>query len=401
MLTHRSRPFVLAISLGAAALAACGGRDAVEVEGDQTLPTAEELERQRLDGGWREVVTLDSAVIADSARSPEQWNQIAPDVVNRAPQYLPLSGDVAGPSVLRVQILLDRALFSPGAIDGRWGQNTEKALYWLQRRERLPATARVDSATFARLAALAGAPRSLVRRHTLTDADVAGPFLELPPSDSVYARAELPCTCYESLSEKLSELFHVTPEILRQLNPGVALDRLRRGESLWVPDIRPPARIDTTATRVATTDAPAVARLVVSDRGRYLHALDAEGRLLYHFPSTLGSSYEPSPDGAFTVERIAYDPDWHFQPRLLARVDDWRRETVVPGGPNNAVGSVWMALSKPHYGIHGTSAPETIGYASSAGCVRLTNWDALFLSTQIAPGVPVEFRDRSDVAPGA
>jgi lipoprotein-anchoring transpeptidase ErfK/SrfK len=52
-----------------------------------------------------------------------------------------------------------------------------------------------------------------------------------------------------------------------------------------------------------------------------------------------------------------------------------------------------MQLSMPHYGIHGTSAPETIGYATSNGCIRLTNWDAELLGGRVQPGTPVAFRD--------
>jgi lipoprotein-anchoring transpeptidase ErfK/SrfK len=91
--------------------------------------------------------------------------------------------------------------------------------------------------------------------------------------------------------------------------------------------------------------------------------------------------------------RIAPDPWWHYQPEILAHVESSKPDARIPPGPNNAVGVVWMALNVPHYGIHGTSAPETIGYASSAGCVRLTNWDALFLSRRINEGTPVQFRD--------
>jgi lipoprotein-anchoring transpeptidase ErfK/SrfK len=295
--------------------------------------------------------------------------------------HLPLHGDVAGPSVLRLQILLDRALFSPGAIDGRWGKNTEKAVYWLQRREGLPATGQVDERTFERLVELARRPEQLVREHRLTAKDVEGPFVSIP--EDIYAQAELDCLCYESLTEKLSEMFHVTADVLRQLNPEVEMDQLTEGSTIRVPQVR-----DEWEGQVGQ-----VARLVVSDEGSYVHAVDANGRIVYHFPSTLGSSYDPSPTGDHRVVSITEDPWWHYQPSILAHVDNSKPDARIPPGPNNAVGRVWMALSKPHYGIHGTKAPETIGYTSSAGCVRLTNWDAIFLSRRIDEGVPVEFRD--------
>jgi peptidoglycan hydrolase-like protein with peptidoglycan-binding domain len=379
----------------ALALAACdrGRREGttheehgdVYVQGRPEEPTPEEIASGRTDASWRQVVQLDTATLRDSAGSPERWEQITAESVNGTPMHVPLYGDVAGPSVLRLQVLLDRALFSPGIVDGRWGANTEKALYWLQQRERLPATARLDRATFEKLVQLAGNPPAIVRQHQLTPGDVAGPFVDLPPlkGDAIYEVAKKPCTCYESLTEKLSELFHVTPELLAKLNGETSLDSLAAGDRIWVPNVR----------EASAPPAGTVARLIVSDRGRYLHAVDSTQRILYHFPTTVGASYDPSPRGSYRVTTIKENPIWHFQPDLLAKVPDYKPDARIPAGPNNAVGVVWMALSAPHYGIHGTNAPETIGYTSSAGCVRLTNWDALFLSKRIQPGVPVSFRD--------
>ncbi|MDQ3556363.1 MAG: L,D-transpeptidase, partial [Gemmatimonadota bacterium] len=117
-------------------------------------------------------------------------------------------------------------------------------------------------------------------------------------------------------------------------------------------------------------------------------------RILYHFPSTLGSTYNPSPSGDYKVTNVAFDPDWRYQPDIIEDAEPGPDATIPPG-PNVAVGKVWMALNKEHYGIHGTSAPETIGYTTSSGCVRLTNWDAVFLAQRIEARVPVpvEFRD--------
>lgn len=70
----------------------------------------------------------------------------------------------------------------------------------------------------------------------------------------------------------------------------------------------------------------------------------------------------------------AYDPTFHYQPTLFAEVPDENPEALLQPGPNSPVGVVWMALSKKHYGLHGTSDSESIGYASSHGCIRLTNW---------------------------
>jgi lipoprotein-anchoring transpeptidase ErfK/SrfK len=354
--------------------------------------TPEELEAGRLEMDWREWIERDTTALdslstpqdsVDAASGParETWDDITMESVNNGPALLPVHGDVAGPSVLRVQILLDRARFSPGIMDGRWGRNTEKAVFWLQRREGLRATGAVDEPTWERLQQLAGRSGELIVQRQLTQDDVAGPFVSLP--DDYYERRDLDCQCYESLGEKLAERFHTSEETLRKLNDGADLNALTAGATLNVLAVEPRA-VDAGET---------VARLVISDGGRYLHALDAASRILYHFPATLGSDYSPSPSGDYRVTNIAHDPPWHYQPKLLEGVPDSDPAAVLPAGPNNAVGVVWIQLSKPHYGIHGTSRPETIGYATSNGCVRLTNWDADFLSRQIAPGTAVEFRD--------
>ncbi|MBW3534907.1 MAG: L,D-transpeptidase family protein, partial [Gemmatimonadetes bacterium] len=334
-----------------------------------------------------------------SARSPadtatgESWDDIGAGSLDVDPAALPLEGEAEGPSVLAVQVLLDRARFSPGVADGYWGKNTEKAVYWLQSERGMEATGVVDRATLDMLRGEAGSDGELTTRIRLTDALVSGPFVSIP--EGIYERAEMECLCYESLGEKLAERFHTTREVLSALNPGLELDALSAGEELVVPDHGAPA--DSLTARDAGRDGTPVARIVVSDGGHYLHALAADGSILYHFPSTLGSDYAPSPTGDYAVNSIARDPTWHYQPELLTGEDPSRDDAIIPPGPNNPVGVVWIDLTKPHYGIHGTAAPSTIGYATSHGCVRLTNWDAAFLADRpgVESGTPVQFRDGS------
>lgn len=441
--------------------------------GEEDL-TAEDIERGRLDMSWRRAVEeegglADTAPTSPSKRSPSppDADELAPDTIEGRPTLagprapfemrtdtidfpesyddldrlaavdttgsaardtidlppvtLPLSGDVQGPSVMYVQALLDRSPFSPGILDGKWGKNTEKAIYWLQRREGLDPTGTVDSTTFHRLYDLAGRPDRYVRTVALTEDDVSGPFVTIP--GDVYEQAELECLCYQSTGEKVAERFHSTPDLLARLNPDVDLAALQAGDSLRVPNVDktpltqeervlataapeggPMARRgsgpDTlapgdTARRSApqgTRDDGEIARLVISGDGFYLHAVDASGRILRHYPTTLGSEFAPSPEGNYSVSAIAFAPWFHWQPDLLTGQDASKPDARLPPGPNSPVGLVWMQLSKPHYGIHGTSAPATIGYSTSSGCIRLTNWDAVELAHRVAAGVPVEFR---------
>jgi lipoprotein-anchoring transpeptidase ErfK/SrfK len=237
-------------------------------------------------------------------------------------------------------------------------------------------TAVVDKATYDRLVAAAGTT-PLVADYTVTADDVDGPFVKVP--DKVYDQAKLQCLCYSSATEALAEKFHTSERMLRQLNPKVKLDSIAAGTVLSVPNV------------AQQTSATPVTKLVISRSSFWIHGLDATGKIVWYAPSTLGAGYDPSPTGDYRVTNIAQDPTFHYQPTLFAEVPDSRPEANLPAGPNSPVGVVWMALSKPHYGIHGTSSPETIGYANSHGCVRLTNWDARELSSSVKAGTPVEF----------
>jgi lipoprotein-anchoring transpeptidase ErfK/SrfK len=362
------------------------GATRISTTGDPNVNLSqEEIDRGRTDDSWKRFVQIEASDETNS-KNDEKLAEITPEAVNSGKMHLPLSSG-EGPSVLRAQLLLDRSPFSPGILDGLWGKNTEKAVYWLQKREGLKATGTIDQATFKRLFELANNPNKLIVEHKLTEKDVSGPFVDIP--EDIYAQAKLDCMCYESLSEKLAEMFHTSPDLLGRLNPGKNLDQVKAGDILMVPNVT-----DTGSEQKKATDSGStVAKLVISDGGHYIHAVDSQDRILYHFPSTLGSTYAPSPTGEWKINVVAHDPAWHYQPDLLTGVPDDKRDAMIPAGPNNPVGKVWMDLSKEHYGIHGTKAPETIGYATSHGCVRLTNWDAVFLADRVKEGTAVTFTD--------
>lgn len=302
--------------------------------------------------------------------------------INAAPVSLPITGDVRGPSVLRTQVYLDRNHFSVGSIDGRWGRNSAITVWWWQRAHGMEPTGDVDEATFRSIAQAAGNVPSVVS-YTLTADDVKGPFVSLPSSP--YEKAKLDCLCYESLREKLSERFHCTEDFLELLNPDVKIASLQAGASINVPNVRPPM----------TGDSHDIAKVIISVAGNSYNAFDAAGNVIFHAPTTLGSGYDPSPNETVKVTRIVHNPQFHYDPKLYHEVPDSDPDAQLKPGPNSPVGVVWMALSKPHYGMHGNPDPDSIGYASSHGCVRLTNWDAEEVSHRISEGVEVSFVDSS------
>ena len=368
----------------------------VAVPLDKTKDDPAARERERFNEEWRQLESLREAraIQAQQQANAQQVNvQFAPNGkesfkgldangIMNAPVVVPLKGDVSGPSVLKTQVYLDRLNFSVGALDGRWGRNSSIALWWFQRSRGINATepGALDEATFRALAASTQSAPALVQR-TLTEEDVKGPFQPVP--EDVYDQAKLDCLCYESLKEKLAERFHTTQEFLEQLNPDVAFGDLKAGAQLWVPNVR----------EALTQDRPDIERVQVSIRGNTFNAFDAQGNLVFHSPTTLGNKYDPSPRETVEVKKITFDPHFHYQPKLFYEVPDDEPEANLSPGPNSPVGVVWVALTKPHFGIHGTSNPDSIGYASSHGCVRLTNWDANDVARRLKPGVKVEFVD--------
>jgi lipoprotein-anchoring transpeptidase ErfK/SrfK len=311
-------------------------------------------------------------------------------LIEARPARFPMKIPQEGPQALHLQVLLDRAGFSPGIIDGAWGLNAAKAITFFSNpssKEQLngdspPKVTSIDQPTYERLRREARS-KPILKRYAVTTKDLAGPFTEIP--GNVYKQEKLKCLCYASPLEQFAERFHASQNLLRALNSSVRFDRLAQGTVITVPNVE----ADGSAT---PQDTMIVARLVISKKGYWTHALDENGRIIFHFPSTLGAGYDPSPTGDFKVTWVSRDPAFHYQPKLFHEVPDSDPDAHLPVGPNSPVGVVWMSLSKPHYGIHGTSSPETIGYANSHGCVRLTNWDALRLSDLVESGTPVQFR---------
>lgn len=291
------------------------------------------------------------------------------------------TGRTADPTVspaLALQVALDRAGFSPGAIDGQMGSNTKKALA-VYRQARGAGPAAVEPLT----------------QYEITQGDVAGPFVGDIPDDLV-EQSKLPALGYRSVLEMLAERFHATPALLQRLNPGATF---AAGERIVVPNVQPmvipptPEARQTHAQKTAEAAAKPDVVVTVSKAGSFLTVTDPAGQIVMYAPVTSGSEKDPLPIGEWTVNGIALNPEFRYNPDLFWDADPSHTSAVIPPGPNNPVGLVWIDISKEHYGLHGTPEPSTIRRTQSHGCVRLTNWDALRLASMVKPGTRVLFTE--------
>lgn len=333
--------------------------------------------------------------------------------------------------MMRAQVVLDRLGFTPGVIDGQAGLSTHNAIAGFQEASGLPPTGEMDGPTREKLGQWGTIPATRV--VTIPANFAAGPFVPVPKGPDQQAR--LPALGYGSLDEKLAERFHTTIATLRALNPGgfpagsaaapatagppvLDSDRPARtsavaevpgapplfhaGQQVRVPNIGNdriyPAALDgdalwqgTLATLGIGTDQPRVAKIVVSKAKGMLKGYDAAGKLVAVYTATMGSQHDPLPLGQWKINGVSRNPKFHYNPALFWDAGANDRKALLPPGPNGPVGVVWIDLSKPHYGIHGTPNPETIGRAESHGCVRLTNWDAARLALMVRPGTEVLF----------
>lgn len=294
------------------------------------------------------------------------------------PQTVPVAGkaktDATVTLLLRAQVLLDRAGFSPGEIDGRPGGNTTTAIRGFQKRHALDPSGKLDAATAK---TLQSDTADAVVSYVITAEDVVGPFETLP--DDVAGKAKLAALGYASPLEGLGEKFHASPKLLQRLNPDA--DFATAGTEIRVPNVadsRPLGK---------------AAQVVVDKPDRTVSILDDAGTVIAQFPASTGSTHDPLPIGKWTIKGVARDPKFHYNPSLFWDADAGDAKATLPPGPDNPVGVVWVDLSKPHYGIHGTPEPSTIGKTESHGCIRLTNWSARSLAGSVSPGTPAVLQD--------
>lgn len=297
-------------------------------------------------------------------------------------------------SILHAQVLLDRAGFGPGPIDGRTGVSFEDAIHGFQISRGLQLTARLDTPT--RQALLQDrAPATRMLR--VSPDDMAGPYV-MPFPKGAEEQAKLKMLAYKTPIEKMAEKFHTTPHALAAMNdPGA---QLKAGAILRFPNVLPssrnypglkPEHAKLMSDLNVDGNQPQGDRIVVDKSERVLQVWNGE-KLVGQFPVTMGSGKDPLPLGNWKVTTFAYLPPFHYQPDLFWDVEDSKDDQMLPPGPNGPVGVAWLDITKEHYGIHGTPEPHTIGRAESHGCVRMTNWDVLRVSRMIKAGTKAVFQ---------
>ena len=287
---------------------------------------------------------------------------------------------------LLVQVLLDRAGFSVGEIDGSAGAKTKKALMAFQTAKNLTASGMADDATLEAL----GGQRSPTVNYTIGAEDVAGPFVESIPKD-LGDQGKLEALSYTSAIEQLGERFHAAPALLRKLNPTA---KFVEGEGVLVPDVEP-AMYPTVSERRKEKVVPTAAQtdaVLISKANNDVVVQDASGQVLFYAPVSSGSEHDPLPIGEWKVLDVFMLPQFNYNPDLFWDADPKHAKTKIAPGPNNPVGVVWIDINREHYGLHGTPEPSRIGITQSHGCVRLTNWDAIRLASLVQPGTRVVFR---------
>lgn len=294
-------------------------------------------------------------------------------------------------AVLEAEVLLDRAGASPGAIDGRDGENFANALHAFQQASGLPAGP-LDQQTMARLAQASNGP--VLTQYTIQTDDLKGPFAPQIPQD-FEKMARLPQLAYHSPRQELAEKFHMSESLLATLNPNANFEQ--PGTALTVANIAPMPDDPKLAARSGegsgstAQNPPAAGKVVVDKPHHAVLVYSPENRLIAFFPASIGSAEKPAPSGGFIVRSVSYDPTYTYDPAYRFKGQEAQQKVTVRPGPNNPVGLVWIGLSAKGYGIHGTPDPDQIGKTQSHGCVRLTNWDALKLGKMVKRGTPVDF----------
>ena len=292
-------------------------------------------------------------------------------------EYEPAKPPAAGKVdalVIKVQVLLDRARFSPGEIDGKLGENAQKALKAFAEAKGLPPNQSLTPDVWKALAATSSG--AVVIEYRISNEDIKGPFLEKLPG-KMEDMKDLKALSYTSPREAIAEKFHMSEELLEALNSKKKFDQA--GETVLVADV---LRDDSKLK---------VGRIEVDKSRQTVKAFAPSGELVAFFPATVGSKQKPTPSGTLKVVSADANPNYRYNPDYKFKGVKSKQAFEIKPGPNNPVGSFWIGLSAEGFGIHGTPNPSTVSKSESHGCIRLTNWDVGSLGRNIKKGTVVTF----------
>lgn len=275
-------------------------------------------------------------------------------------------------SILALQICLDRRGFSPNTLDGQAGGKTHAALAAYCMANNLPSP-KPGEEEYAFEKYFPG-EQDLFTVMEVTAEDIAA-LSQIPETPT--GKSRLTRMGYESIEEMFAERGHVTQNTLKRLNPHIVWESVTAGTKIKIPEVSPVA-----------VGAKA-AFLKVSLSSFSIAAYNINGKPMALFPCSIAKNRaKRPPPGEVKIITQILDPNYTYTPDHTPKGKRIERH-MFPPGPNNPVGTVWLGLSIPGYGIHGTPLPERIGRAESHGCFRLANWNAEKLFELVRAGTRV------------